>query len=91
MFSPLDQRCPLGNNMSLLTFTTYVKGILGLGGKHLKQTERHKLKILTLDFTCSGRSVMYERKRIVPRTEPCGTPEETEIFHFHEEFPEISG
>ena len=37
-------------------------------------------KILTLDFTCSGRSVMYERKRIVPRTEPCGTPEETEIL-----------
>ena len=37
-------------------------------------------KILTLDLTCSGRSVMYERKRIMQRTEPCGTPEETEIL-----------
>ena len=30
---PLDPRCPLDNDMSLQTFTTYVKGILGLGGK----------------------------------------------------------
>ena len=34
-------------------------------------------KSLTLDFTCSGRSFMYARKRIGPRTEPCRTPEET--------------
>ena len=32
---------------------------------------------LTLDLTCSGRSFMYARKRIGPRTEPCGMPEET--------------
>ena len=39
-------------------------------------------KSLTLDLTCSGRSFMYARKRIAigPRTEPCGTPEETGIF-----------
>ena len=37
-------------------------------------------KSLTLDLTCSGRSFMYARKRIGPRTEPCGTPEETGIF-----------
>ena len=30
-------------------------------------------KSLTLDSTCSGRSLMYARKRIGPRTEPCGT------------------
>ena len=34
-------------------------------------------KSLTLDLTCSGRSFMYARKRIGPRTEPCGTPDET--------------
>ena len=34
-------------------------------------------KSLTLDLTCSGRSLMYTRKRIGPRTEPCGMPEET--------------
>ena len=36
-------------------------------------------KSLTLDLTFSGRSFMYAMKRIGPRTEPCGTPEETEI------------
>ena len=40
-------------------------------------------KSLTLDLTCSGRSFMYARKRIGPRTEPCGTLEETEIFSEH--------
>ena len=35
---------------------------------------------LSLDLTCPGRSFMYARKRIGPRTEPCGTPEETGIF-----------
>ena len=34
-------------------------------------------KSLTLDLTCSGRSLMYARKSIGPRTDPCGTPEET--------------
>ena len=37
-------------------------------------------KSLTLDLTCSDRSFMYARKRIGPRTEPCGTPEEVEIL-----------
>ena len=41
-------------------------------------------KSLTLDLTCSGRSLMYTRKSIGPRTEPCGTPEETGIqFRIH--------
>ena len=30
--SPLDPRCPLNNNMSLYTYTAYVKGVSGLGG-----------------------------------------------------------
>ena len=34
-------------------------------------------KSRTLDLTSLGRSLMYARKRIGPRTEPCGTPEET--------------
>ena len=34
-------------------------------------------KCLTLDLTYSGRSLLYARKRIGPRTEHCGTPEET--------------
>ena len=38
-------------------------------------------KSLTLDLTFSGRSFMYmyAKKKIVPRIEPCGTPEETGI------------
>ena len=35
-------------------------------------------KSLTLDLTCLGRSLMYARKRTGPRTESCGTLEETE-------------
>ena len=34
-------------------------------------------KSLTLDLTCSGRLFMYAKKRMGPRTEPCGTPVET--------------
>ena len=37
-------------------------------------------KSLTLNLTCSGWSFMYVRKRIGPRVEPCGTPEETGVF-----------
>ena len=37
-------------------------------------------KSLTLDLTCSGRSFIYARKRMGPRTEPCGTPDETWIL-----------
>ena len=33
-------------------------------------------KSLTLDLTCSGKSLIYTRKRIGPRTEYCRTPEE---------------
>ena len=40
MLSPLDPRCPLDNDMSLSTFTTYVKGILGQGEK----ASKNKLK-----------------------------------------------
>ena len=29
----LDPRCPLDNDMPLNTYTTYVKGVFGLGGK----------------------------------------------------------
>ena len=40
-------------------------------------------KSLTLDLTCSGRSLVYTRKIIGPRTKPCGTPEETDMqFEF---------
>ena len=34
-------------------------------------------KSLTLDLTWSGRSFMYARKSMGPRTEPCRTPEDT--------------
>ena len=40
-------------------------------------------KSLTLGLTCSGRSFMYARKRIGPRTEPCGTPEETDFINYN--------
>ena len=30
--SPLNPRCHLNNNMSLYTYTAYVKGVSGLGG-----------------------------------------------------------
>ena len=35
---------------------------------------------LTLDLTWSGRSFMYTMKSMGPRTEPCGTPEDTVIL-----------
>ena len=34
-------------------------------------------KSLTLNLTCSGRSLMYARKRNWNENEPCGTPEKT--------------
>ena len=37
-------------------------------------------KSLTLDLTWSGRSFIYARKSMGPRTEPCGTPEDTAIL-----------
>ena len=37
-------------------------------------------KSVTLDLTWSGRSFMYVRKSMGPRTEPCGTPEDTGIL-----------
>ena len=37
----------------------------------------HRQSSLTVDRTCSGRSLMYGRKRMGPRTEPCGTQEDT--------------
>ena len=37
-------------------------------------------KRLTLDLTWSGRSFIYARKSMGPRTEPCGTPEDTAIL-----------
>ena len=45
---PLDPRCPLDNDMSLQTYTTYVKGVLGLGGKGVveaKEDIKHLTKI----------------------------------------------
>ena len=38
--SPLYPRCPLDNNMSLYTYTTYVKGVSGLGGKTLYKPKK---------------------------------------------------
>ena len=40
---PLDPRCPLDNDMSLLTYTTYVKGVLGQGGGVVEAKEDIKL------------------------------------------------
>ena len=37
-------------------------------------------KSLTLDLTWSGRSFIYARKSMGPRTVPCGTPEDTAIL-----------
>ena len=37
-------------------------------------------KSLTLDLTWSGRSFMYARKSMGPRTGPCGTPEDTAVL-----------
>ena len=37
-------------------------------------------KSLTLDLTWSGRSFIYASKSMGPRTEPCGTPEDTAIL-----------
>ena len=34
-------------------------------------------KSLTLDLTWSGRSFMYSKTSMGPRTGPCGTPEDT--------------
>ena len=40
-------------------------------------------KSLTLDLTCAGRSSIYTRKSIGPRTEPCGKSEETGIHDLY--------
>ena len=40
MLSPVHPKYHLGNEMSLHTYTTYVKGILGLG-QHVLQAEEH--------------------------------------------------
>ena len=37
----------------------------------------------TWDCTLSGRSLMYSRNRIGPRTESCSTPEDTGISSEH--------
>ena len=37
---PLDPRCPLDNEMSLYTYTIYVKGVLGLGRKGLYKPKK---------------------------------------------------
>ena len=39
MLSPLDPRRPLDNDMSLLTYTIYVKGVLDLGGEGVVQAK----------------------------------------------------
>ena len=45
-----------------------------------RYTAVSSVKSLTLDLTCSGKSLMYARKRIALRNEPCRTPEEIEIL-----------
>ena len=37
-------------------------------------------KSLTLDLPCLGRSFIYAKERMGPRTEPCGTLDETGIL-----------
>ena len=48
MFPPLDPRCPLVNEMSPHIYTTYVSGILGLGGNRVVDAKENiHLKTLT--------------------------------------------
>ena len=54
MLSPLDPKCPLDNDMSLLTFTTYVNGILGLGGK----ASNNKLKDTSFIFPMTNVTIL---------------------------------
>ena len=39
MLFPLDPRCHLDNKMSLHMYTTYVKGVVGLGGSRVVQAK----------------------------------------------------
>ena len=51
---PLNTRRPLDNDMSLLRYTTYVKGILGLGGK----ASKNKLKYTNLFFLMTNDTIL---------------------------------
>ena len=48
MFPPLDPRCPLVNEMSPHIYTTYVNGILGLGGNRVVDTKEDNIQLKTL-------------------------------------------
>ena len=47
---PLDLGCPLDNEMSPLTYSTYVKGILGLeGGGKVVQDKEYITHLINID------------------------------------------
>ena len=53
---PLDPRCPLDNDISLETLTTYVKGILGLGGGG--EASKNKLKDTSFNFPMTNVTIL---------------------------------
>ena len=53
-------------------------------GPHIvRYTAVSSAKRRTWDCTLSGKSLIYKRNNIGPRTEPCGTPEDTGIWSEH--------
>ena len=54
MLFPLDPSYLLDNEMSLLPFTTYVNGILGLGGK----ASKNKLKYTSFIFPMKNITIL---------------------------------
>ena len=59
--SPLDPKCPLDNDMPLCTYTTYVKGVLGLGGKGLYKQK--KTSNISSNGRHSGLKIFLSLKR----------------------------
>ena len=48
LLPPPDPRCPLVNEMSPHMYTTYVNGILGLGGNRVADAKEDNLQLKTL-------------------------------------------
>ena len=59
MLSPLDPRCPLDNDMLLLTYTKYVKGVLGLEGKEIEQAKELIKHLTRIDRFARWSFLMY--------------------------------
>ena len=58
------------------SFCTVIDSLSELIARHMAVSSA---KSLNLDLTWSDRSFIYIRKSMVPRTEPCGTPEDTSL------------